>query len=100
VEAAIGMHDRQANALETVVGPAGRGPHRHTTYVRRRRSRKVPRQGRWVAARSRTRMVRTAVLCTSVLLLMVLGLYLGLSRQDSPHGEGAGSPVVQQIVIA
>lgn len=95
------MHDRQANALETVVAPPGRGSHRHGTHVRRRRSRKVPRQGRWVAARSRTRMVRTAVLCTSVLLLMVLGLYLGLSRQDSQQGgEGAGSPVVQQIVIA
>ncbi|HXU60558.1 MAG TPA: hypothetical protein VN962_02585 [Polyangia bacterium] len=46
-------------------------------------------------------MIRTAVVCTSVLLLMVLGLYLGLSRQDSAgHGEGAGSPVVQQIVVA
>ena len=95
------MHHRQANALEAVVERSGREVSRRGTQVRRRRSRKVPRQGRWVAARSRTRMIRTTVLCTSVLLLMVLGLYLGLSRQDSAgHGEGAVSPVVQQIVVA
>ena len=95
------MHDRQANALETVAAPSGRELHRRGTHVRRRRSKKVFRQGRWVAARSRTRSIRTAVVCTSVLLLMVLGLYLGLSRQDSAgHDEGAGSPIVQQIVVA
>ncbi len=46
--------------------------------------------GRWVVARSRKRMLRTAAVCTGVLLLMAVTLYLGLSRQDSaPAAEGA-----------
>ncbi|MES1166311.1 MAG: hypothetical protein ABUR63_11160 [Verrucomicrobiota bacterium] len=43
-----------------------------------------------MVARSRRRTFRTAAVCAGVLLLMALGLYFGLSRQDSaPGGEGA-----------
>jgi hypothetical protein len=40
-------------------------------------------------------MLRTAVVCTGVLLLMALGLYFGLSRQDSasPVGGSEGGGV-------
>lgn len=81
------MIDGQANATGTAITDrrergTGQGA------VRRRRSR--PRSvGRWVVARSRKRIIRTAVLCTGVLLLMAVGLYFGLSRQESAPSEGA-----------
>ncbi len=84
------MIDRQANATRPVVQPSGAALHRHGTMVRRRRAKRGPHAGRWVVARSRKRMLRTAAVCTGVLLLMAVGLYLGLSRQDAtPAGDGA-----------
>lgn len=81
--------DRQVNATESVITPdlIGRSRHRAGSVVRRRRARGSRSGRRWVAARSYRRMVRNVVVCTGVLLLMALGLYLGLARQDQ------GSPV-------
>jgi|KBSMisStandDraft_5_1062788.scaffolds.fasta_scaffold162723_2 hypothetical protein len=67
-----------------VVVPAAR---RERVVVRRRRGNSRPRTGRWTAARSRRRILRAAVVCTGVLLLMAVGLYLGLSRQDTVPAE-------------
>jgi hypothetical protein len=80
--------DRQASATESVtLDPSPRSEHRQGHVVRRRRARGSHTNRRWVAARSRRRILRTAAVCTGVLLLMALGLYWGLSRQDG------GSPV-------
>ncbi len=84
------MIDRQANATHAAVQNSGVVPHRRGTMVRRRRAKRGPHVGRWVVARSRKRMLRTAVVCTGVLLLMAVSLYLGLSRQETePAGDGA-----------
>jgi len=65
--------------------------HRQVRVVRRRRARGSASAGRrWVAARSRKRLLRTAVVCTGALILMALGLYFGLSRQDR-EGPVSGS---------
>ena len=81
--------DRQATATESVItpDPLVRSRYRAGSVVRRRRARRSHSSRRWAAARSYRRMVRNAVVCTGVLLLMALGLYFGLSRQDQ------GSPV-------
>jgi hypothetical protein len=81
--------DQHANAPEVV----SRGSSAHATdprviVTRRRRARRVRQHGRrWVAARSRKRMLRTTVVCATVLLLMAVGLYFGLSRQDVARPE-------------
>ena len=38
---------------------------------------------KWVANRSRRQKVRTVAVCAGALLLMAIGLYFGLSRQES-----------------
>src|SRR5262245_13913310 len=64
---------------------------RERVVVRRRRAR-----GRhhhhevsWSARRSRRRVVRAFLVCTGVLVLLTLGLYYGLSRQEISPGEGS-----------
>jgi hypothetical protein len=42
-----------------------------------------------IVSRSRRERVRTVAVCTGALLLMALGLYFGLSRQEAPPAEGA-----------
>lgn len=81
--------ERQANVTDVSAEHLSRRSHRDETVVRRRRSRRPqPSSRRWVAARSRRRMLRTAALSTGVLLLMALGLYFGLSRQDNASPVG------------
>jgi hypothetical protein len=41
---------------------------------------------------SRQRKVRTAIICVGALLLMAVGLYLGLSRQENGPAEGHHLP--------
>ena len=80
------MIDRQANAIQAVISD----PRRRRTVERRRRSKRVQYAAQWVVARSRKRTLKTVAVCTGVLLLMAIGLYLGLSRQDSAREtEGA-----------
>jgi len=62
-------------------------PRRERVVVRRRRAHSRHRTGRWTARRSRRKILRAAVLCTAVLLLMAAGLYLGLSRQEVAPAE-------------
>jgi hypothetical protein len=70
-------------------------PRRERVVVRRRRAHSRHRTGRWIAARSRRKILRAAVLCTTVLLLMAAGLYLGLSRQDvGPADRQVRGPAV------
>jgi hypothetical protein len=57
--------------------------------VRRRRARRVHRLGQVALARTRKRWIWTVALCTGVLLLMALGLYWGLSRQEAAPSEAA-----------
>jgi hypothetical protein len=63
------------------------GPRRESIVVRRRRSGRRHRTGRWTAKQSRRRVIRAALVCAGVLLLMAAGLYLGLSRQDVAPAE-------------
>jgi hypothetical protein len=81
--------DGHANVTEGITPEGGRrSGHAHGHVVRRRRARTAPSTRQWVAARSKRRVLRTAAVCTGVLLLMALGLYFGLSRQDSASPVG------------
>jgi hypothetical protein len=59
--------------------------------VRRRRSssRRRYSAAEWSIRSSRRRTARTVFVCTGVLLLMAMGLYFGLSHQESSPAEGA-----------
>jgi hypothetical protein len=70
----------------------GSTPFRERVVVRRRRARGAHHSGRWMARASRRRRIRTAILCVGVLLVMAVGLYISLSRQDSAPAEGARTP--------
>ncbi len=83
---------RPSADIEVMVQRAVPEVHRERVTVRRRRSR----QGRerasekWAAAsRSRRRTVRAFALSAGVLLLMAIGLYFTLSRQNTGPLEGA-----------
>jgi hypothetical protein len=65
---------------------------RERVVVRKRRSRKAHHRREWSARSSRQRAVRNFVLCTAVLLLMAVGVYLGLARQDVAPVEGSLTP--------
>jgi hypothetical protein len=55
---------------------------------RRRRSRsRRHRSGTWTARASRRKAVRAFVVCAGVLILMALGLYFGLQRQNTAPAE-------------
>jgi hypothetical protein len=62
---------------------------RERVVVRRRRARSRRRSGSgiWTTPASRRKVIRAFVVCTGVLLLMGLGLYFGLSRQDTAPSE-------------
>jgi transcriptional regulator GlxA family with amidase domain len=61
--------------------------HRERVVVRKRRSRsrKHHHQHRvsWTARASRRRAIRVFVLCAGVLVLMAVGLYFGLARENN-----------------
>jgi hypothetical protein len=61
--------------------------HRERVVVRRRRARTRHRTGQWTARTSRRRVIRAGVVCAGVLLAMALGLYFGLSRQNTAPAE-------------
>jgi hypothetical protein len=62
---------------------------RERVVVRRRRGRGRQRSGQWITRSSRRRAVRAVVVCAGVLVLMALGLYFGLSRQDMAPAESS-----------
>jgi hypothetical protein len=63
---------------------------RERVVVRRRRAHSRHHQrAKWSARASRRKVIRAFVVCTSVLVLMAIGLYLGLSRQDRAPAEGS-----------
>jgi hypothetical protein len=79
-------HGHPSADMEAVVPPAVPGLGRERVTVRHRRARqgRSPSRGQWVTpSRSRRRAVRTFALCTGVLLLMAIGLYFGLARQEN-----------------
>jgi hypothetical protein len=65
--------------------------YRERVVVRRRRgrSRRPHRHRSWTARASRRKIIRAFVVCTGVLVLMALGLYFGLSRQELAPAEGS-----------
>jgi hypothetical protein len=66
---------------------------REHVVVRRRRARgHHHKRGVWTARASRRKAVRAALVCVTVLLMMALGLYYGLSRQESAPAEGSHHP--------
>jgi len=62
---------------------------RERVVVRRRRGLGHHRSNRWTARASRRRTIRAFVVCAGVLVLMALGLYLGLSRQEAAPAESS-----------
>jgi hypothetical protein len=46
----------------------------------------------WFVNRSRREKVRTAAVCAGALLLMALGLYFGLARQEAPPSVEGAAP--------
>ena len=66
---------------------------RERVVVRRRRARgRHHKRGVWTARASRRKAVRAILVCATVLMLMALGLYYGLSRQESAPAEGSHHP--------
>ena len=68
---------------------------RERVVVRRRRARgrhHDHKRGVWTARASRRKAIRAVVVCASVLVLMALGLYYGLSRQESAPPESSHHP--------
>ena len=65
-------------------------PPRERVVVRRRRARgRHHKRGVWTARASRRNAVRAILVCATVLVMMALGLYYGLSRQESAPAEGS-----------
>jgi len=68
-------------------------PPRERVVVRRRRARgRHHKRGVWTARASRRRAVRAMLVCATVLVMMALGLYYGLSRQESAPAESLHHP--------
>jgi hypothetical protein len=65
--------------------------YRERVVVRRRRAKSQRRHQHrsWTARASRRRIIRAFVVYTGVLVLMALGLYFGLSRQEVSPAEGS-----------
>ena len=61
---------------------------RERMAVRRRRPNSRHGTRRWAARSSRRKTIRAAALCVGILMLMAVGLYLGLARQDAAPVEG------------
>jgi len=66
---------------------------RERVAVRRRRAHSRRHKHRsWTARASFRRVVRAVLVCAAVLAMMALGLYYGLSRQESTPTEGSHHP--------
>jgi len=85
------MTPAQITDIPDVVSVPG-SPIRERVVVRKRRSRKPHSSRKWSARASRQRAIRNFLLCTAVLLMMAVGVYLGLSRQDVAPVEGSVTP--------
>ena len=67
--------------------------HRERVVVRRRRGRsRRHRSGTWTARASRRKAIRAVVVCAGVLVLMAIGLYFGLSRQNTTPSDELAAP--------
>ena len=65
---------------------------RERVVVRRRRAHSRHRRGgHWAARTSRRKMLRAFAVCAGVLVVMAVGLYFGLARQDLAPAEGSRS---------
>jgi hypothetical protein len=63
---------------------------RERVVVRRRRGRgRHHKGGVWTARASRRKTIRAVLVCAGVLLMMALGLYYGLSRQEAAPAESS-----------
>jgi hypothetical protein len=63
---------------------------RERVVVRRRRGRgRHHKSGVWTARASRRKTIRAVVVCAGVLVMMALGLYYGLSRQETAPAESS-----------
>jgi hypothetical protein len=85
------MASEQIADIPDVVSVPG-VPIRERVVVRKRRSRKAHKSRQWSARASRRRVLRNFLVCAAVLLMMAVGVYLGLSRQDVAPVEGSARP--------
>lgn len=74
-------------------------PGRERVVVRKRRSRKAHRSRQWSVRSSRKRVIRTALLCAGMLLLMAGAVYMGLARQDGSPAEGSLTPPAPALTV-
>jgi hypothetical protein len=74
------------------VSTSAPGIRRERVVVRRRRAHGRHHSRKWAARSSRIKVIRAALLCTGVLMLMALGLYYGLSRQESAAVRSSHRP--------
>lgn len=85
------MTPEQTTDIPDVVSVPG-VPIRERVVVRKRRSRKPHKIRQWSARASRRRALRNFLVCAAVLLMMAVGVYLGLSRQDVAPVESSVTP--------
>ena len=73
--------------------------HERMQRVRRRRpGSRRHRSGTWTARSSRRKAIRAFVVCAGVLVLMAIGLYFGLSRQNTEPAESSlDAPVMAPV---
>ena len=63
---------------------------RERVVVRRRRAHsRHRRSGQWAARTSRRKTLRAFAVCAGVLVLMAVGLYFSLARQEIPPAESS-----------
>lgn len=86
------MAPEQITDIPDVVSVPGAQIRERVVVVRKRRSRKAQRSREWSGRSARRRAVRNFLLCTAVLMLMAVGVYLGLARQDIAPAEGSVTP--------
>ena len=74
---------------------------RERVTARRRRARQNrPQSMNWVVVRTRRQRMQMIAVCAGALLLMAIGLYFGLARQESPSPVEGAAPTGTAAGIA
>jgi hypothetical protein len=55
---------------------------------------------KWVGNRSRRKKIHTLAVCVGTLLLMAIGLYFGLSRQEATGPVESVAPMAAVVIVS